>query len=172
MPEIAQKDFDRSEPLFSSHSTYLVKKVDRMLAKYNILSLREDARTCCSADLVMLERSFLQHERAQLAKLKQEVNENPTVLKHYIPPTSENQEVLSFLRGECEPSGDELDNSRLRSESEDSQICSNSYVYNSNYVKTFSEKPSALYEPVECEVVSFDHQQDSLLQEAVDSILY
>ncbi|XP_018667100.2 uncharacterized protein LOC100184664 [Ciona intestinalis] len=173
MPEIMPEEFDKSEPLFSSHSTYLVNKMDKMLAKYNMLSLREDARSSCSANLVMLERSFLQHERAEFAKLKQAVLDDPSQLLSYIPRTPDNREVLSLLRGDQDTTAESSENSQLYSDSEASRSQRNSYEYGdtSDYMESYCTKPHDMYEAVECEVVTFDDQQDTLLQEAVDSIL-
>ncbi|CAK8678194.1 unnamed protein product [Clavelina lepadiformis] len=179
MPEIDQKAFEESEPIFDKVSERLSTKMCSMFAKYHTLCLKETTRDCCSADEVMLERTFLHHERSQLIEMKQKIKADPTALQSYISLDLKNQskELLSCLYDQVITQNKKTRNESLLAPENRkiSQHSTDSFDYNSpnSFSSTKSNGGNSMptYESVEYEVMTMEPENDVLLQEAVESIL-
>nr|XP_040055830.1 BRD4-interacting chromatin-remodeling complex-associated protein isoform X2 [Gasterosteus aculeatus aculeatus] len=72
----AQRDFDLVDQQFDTVSGFLLKRTKDMVNKYRQLLVRE-AQESPSAEMVMLERLFLQAERCALAEDRRRVRRDP-----------------------------------------------------------------------------------------------
>ncbi|TKS87153.1 BRD4-interacting chromatin-remodeling complex-associated protein [Collichthys lucidus] len=72
-----QDDFDLVDQEFDSVSGFLLKRTKDMVNKYRQLLVKETQQESPSAEMVMLERLFLQAERCALAKDRRRVRRDP-----------------------------------------------------------------------------------------------
>ncbi|CAJ1074709.1 BRD4-interacting chromatin-remodeling complex-associated protein [Xyrichtys novacula] len=72
-----QDDFDLVDQEFDSVSGFLLKRTKDMVNKYRQLLVREAQQESPSAEMVMLERLFLQAERSALAEDRRRVRRDP-----------------------------------------------------------------------------------------------
>ncbi|XP_074548197.1 BRD4-interacting chromatin-remodeling complex-associated protein isoform X2 [Halichoeres trimaculatus] len=72
-----QEDFDLVDQEFDSVSGFLLKRTKDMVNKYRQLLVRETQQESPSAEMVMLERLFLQAERSALAEDRRRVRRDP-----------------------------------------------------------------------------------------------
>ncbi|XP_041669143.1 BRD4-interacting chromatin-remodeling complex-associated protein [Cheilinus undulatus] len=72
-----QDDFDLVDQEFDSVSGFLLKRTKDMVNKYRQLLVREAQQDSPSAEMVMLERLFLQAERSSLAEDRRRVRRDP-----------------------------------------------------------------------------------------------
>lgn len=85
IPNIEQEAFTESEKLFDQMSDRIMERTRAMVNKYHLLCLRDSTRDSCSADMVMIERMFLQKEKAKFAEDKSRLRENPSLITEYYP---------------------------------------------------------------------------------------
>nr|CAB3225525.1 GLTSCR1-like protein [Phallusia mammillata] len=141
--EVKHKDFVESEPLFEVISDKLTSKVNAMFSKYHHLACRETTRNECSADVVMLQRSFLQSERAAVVEIKQRITKNPSAIREFISKGQKDSAVTTYFSAE---EAKKIDRMESTQDTNQSKVNTNDHS------------------PVEVE-------KDVLLQEAVLSIL-
>ncbi|KAM5132835.1 BRD4-interacting chromatin-remodeling complex-associated protein isoform 2-T2 [Callospermophilus lateralis] len=70
-------DYHRVDEEFETVSTQLLKRTQAMLNKYRLLLLEESRRVSPSAEMVMIDRMFIQEEKTTLALDKQLAKEKP-----------------------------------------------------------------------------------------------
>ncbi|XP_013364999.1 PREDICTED: glioma tumor suppressor candidate region gene 1 protein, partial [Chinchilla lanigera] len=70
-------DYHRVDEEFETVSTQLLKRTHAMLNKYRLLLLEESRRVSPSAEMVMIDRMFIQEEKTTLALDKQLAKEKP-----------------------------------------------------------------------------------------------
>nr|XP_023399818.1 BRD4-interacting chromatin-remodeling complex-associated protein [Loxodonta africana] len=71
------KDYHKVDEEFETVSTQLLKRTQAMLNKYRLLLLEESRRVSPSAEMVMIDRMFIQEEKTTLALDKQLAKEKP-----------------------------------------------------------------------------------------------
>lgn len=79
-----QDDVEKAEGLFSTVSTQLVKRSQKMMEKHRQLLFDESMREHPSAEMVMLYRVFLTNERAALAEERKKAKEDPQEFLNFI----------------------------------------------------------------------------------------
>uniref|UniRef100_A0A674I8L3 BRD4 interacting chromatin remodeling complex associated protein n=1 Tax=Terrapene triunguis TaxID=2587831 RepID=A0A674I8L3_9SAUR len=70
-------DYRKVDEEFETVSTQLLKRTQAMLNKYRLLLLEESRRVSPSAEMVMIDRMFIQEEKTMLALDKQLAKEKP-----------------------------------------------------------------------------------------------
>ncbi|XP_037675409.1 BRD4-interacting chromatin-remodeling complex-associated protein isoform X2 [Choloepus didactylus] len=70
-------DYHKVDEEFETVSTQLLKRTQAMLNKYRLLLLEESRRVSPSAEMVMIDRMFIQEEKTTLALDKQLAKEKP-----------------------------------------------------------------------------------------------
>ncbi|XP_034802555.2 BRD4-interacting chromatin-remodeling complex-associated protein isoform X1 [Pan paniscus] len=70
-------DYHKVDEEFEAVSTQLLKRTQAMLNKYRLLLLEESRRVSPSAEMVMIDRMFIQEEKTTLALDKQLAKEKP-----------------------------------------------------------------------------------------------
>ncbi|XP_060032523.1 LOW QUALITY PROTEIN: BRD4-interacting chromatin-remodeling complex-associated protein [Erinaceus europaeus] len=70
-------DYHKVDEEFETVSTHLLKRTQAMLNKYRLLLLEESRRVSPSAEMVMIDRMFIQEEKTTLALDKQLAKEKP-----------------------------------------------------------------------------------------------
>ncbi|XP_058562722.1 BRD4-interacting chromatin-remodeling complex-associated protein isoform X2 [Neofelis nebulosa] len=70
-------DYHKVDEEFQTVSTQLLKRTQAMLNKYRLLLLEESRRVSPSAEMVMIDRMFIQEEKTTLALDKQLAKEKP-----------------------------------------------------------------------------------------------
>ncbi|KAJ6663715.1 hypothetical protein lerEdw1_009794 [Lerista edwardsae] len=93
----------RKDEEFEMVSTQLLKRTQAMLNKYRLLLLEESRRVSPSAEMVMIDRMFIQEEKTTLALDKQLAKEKPD---EYVSSSSRSQSfaAASLAQGSA-PSG-------------------------------------------------------------------
>ncbi|NXG62335.1 BICRA protein, partial [Hemiprocne comata] len=71
------QDYRKVDEEFEAVSTQLLKRTQAMLNKYRLLLLEESRRVSPSAEMVMIDRMFIQEEKTMLALDKQLAKEKP-----------------------------------------------------------------------------------------------
>ncbi|XP_075392992.1 BRD4-interacting chromatin-remodeling complex-associated protein [Tenrec ecaudatus] len=71
------RDYHKVDEEFETVSTQLLKRTQAMLNKYRLLLLEESRRVSPSAEMVMIDRMFIQEEKTTLALDKQLAKEKP-----------------------------------------------------------------------------------------------
>ncbi|XP_061452313.1 BRD4-interacting chromatin-remodeling complex-associated protein isoform X2 [Rhineura floridana] len=84
----------RKDEEFEMVSTQLLKRTQAMLNKYRLLLLEESRRVSPSAEMVMIDRMFIQEEKTTLALDKQLAKEKPD---EYVSSSSRSQSFASSL---------------------------------------------------------------------------
>uniref|UniRef100_A0A8D0L3W4 BRD4 interacting chromatin remodeling complex associated protein n=1 Tax=Sphenodon punctatus TaxID=8508 RepID=A0A8D0L3W4_SPHPU len=84
----------RKDEEFEMVSTQLLKRTQAMLNKYRLLLLEESRRVSPSAEMVMIDRMFIQEEKTTLALDKQLAKEKPD---EYVSSSSRSQRLASSL---------------------------------------------------------------------------
>ncbi|XP_077192612.1 BRD4-interacting chromatin-remodeling complex-associated protein isoform X7 [Paroedura picta] len=87
-------DYRRVDEEFEMVSTQLLKRTQAMLNKYRLLLLEESRRVSPSAEMVMIDRMFIQEEKTTLALDKQLAKEKPD---EYVSSSSRSQSFASSL---------------------------------------------------------------------------
>ncbi|XP_034293974.1 BRD4-interacting chromatin-remodeling complex-associated protein [Pantherophis guttatus] len=82
----------RKDEEFEMVSTQLLKRTQAMLNKYRLLLLEESRRVSPSAEMVMIDRMFIQEEKTTLALDKQLAKEKPD---EYVSSSSRSQSFAS-----------------------------------------------------------------------------
>ncbi|XP_032083563.1 BRD4-interacting chromatin-remodeling complex-associated protein isoform X3 [Thamnophis elegans] len=82
----------RKDEEFEMVSTQLLKRTQTMLNKYRLLLLEESRRVSPSAEMVMIDRMFIQEEKTTLALDKQLAKEKPD---EYVSSSSRSQSFAS-----------------------------------------------------------------------------
>uniref|UniRef100_A0A8C3TEV5 BRD4 interacting chromatin remodeling complex associated protein n=1 Tax=Chelydra serpentina TaxID=8475 RepID=A0A8C3TEV5_CHESE len=72
-------DYRKVDEEFETVSTQLLKRTQAMLNKYRLLLLEESRRVSPSAEMVMIDRMFIQEEKTMLALDKQLAKEKPAL---------------------------------------------------------------------------------------------
>lgn len=83
-PSPTPEDIEKADGLFSSVSTQLVKRSQRMMEKHRQLLFDESVREHPSAEMVMLYRVFLTNERTALAEEKKKAKDDPQEFLNFI----------------------------------------------------------------------------------------
>uniref|UniRef100_A0A8D0BJM6 BRD4 interacting chromatin remodeling complex associated protein n=1 Tax=Salvator merianae TaxID=96440 RepID=A0A8D0BJM6_SALMN len=89
-------DYRKVDEEFEMVSTQLLKRTQAMLNKYRLLLLEESRRVSPSAEMVMIDRMFIQEEKTTLALDKQLAKEKPD---EYVSSSSRSQSFASFTQG-------------------------------------------------------------------------
>uniref|UniRef100_H3A9A7 GLTSCR protein conserved domain-containing protein n=1 Tax=Latimeria chalumnae TaxID=7897 RepID=H3A9A7_LATCH len=107
------EDFRKVDEEFEVVSTQLLKRTQAMLNKYRLLLLEEARRSSPSAEMVMIDRVFVQEEKAALTEDRKLVRRNPgefrkvgrviSVLFHNPPPPPPNQPPSSIFSHNSSP---------------------------------------------------------------------
>ncbi|XP_040437264.1 LOW QUALITY PROTEIN: BRD4-interacting chromatin-remodeling complex-associated protein [Falco naumanni] len=71
------RDYQKVDEEFEAVSTQLLRRTQAMLNKYRLLLLEESRRVSPSAEMVMIDRMFIQEEKTTLALDKQLAKEKP-----------------------------------------------------------------------------------------------
>ncbi|XP_042717023.2 BRD4-interacting chromatin-remodeling complex-associated protein isoform X3 [Chrysemys picta bellii] len=87
-------DYRKVDEEFETVSTQLLKRTQAMLNKYRLLLLEESRRVSPSAEMVMIDRMFIQEEKTMLALDKQLAKEKPD---EYVSSSSRSQSLTSSL---------------------------------------------------------------------------
>uniref|UniRef100_A0A663F8W9 BRD4 interacting chromatin remodeling complex associated protein n=1 Tax=Aquila chrysaetos chrysaetos TaxID=223781 RepID=A0A663F8W9_AQUCH len=82
------QDYRKVDEEFEVVSTQLLKRTQAMLNKYRLLLLEESRRVSPSAEMVMIDRMFIQEEKTMLALDKQLAKEKPASLPRQPWPPS------------------------------------------------------------------------------------
>ncbi|XP_015274459.1 PREDICTED: glioma tumor suppressor candidate region gene 1 protein [Gekko japonicus] len=88
----------RKDEEFEMVSAQLLKRTQAMLNKYRLLLLEESRRISPSAEMVMIDRMFIQEEKTTLALDKQLAKEKPD---EYVSSSSRSQSFASSLAQGC-----------------------------------------------------------------------
>ncbi|NXL68774.1 BICRA protein, partial [Chordeiles acutipennis] len=88
------QDYRKVDEEFEVVSTQLLKRTQAMLNKYRLLLLEESRRVSPSAEMVMIDRMFIQEEKTMLALDKQLAKEKPD---EYVSSSSRSQNLSSSL---------------------------------------------------------------------------
>nr|XP_016853225.1 PREDICTED: glioma tumor suppressor candidate region gene 1 protein isoform X4 [Anolis carolinensis] len=91
----------RKDEEFEMVSTQLLRRTQAMLNKYRLLLLEESRRVSPSAEMVMIDRMFIQEEKTTLALDKQLAKEKPD---EYVSSSSRSQSFASSLAQGSVPS--------------------------------------------------------------------
>ncbi|XP_054043618.1 LOW QUALITY PROTEIN: BRD4-interacting chromatin-remodeling complex-associated protein [Rissa tridactyla] len=86
------QDYRKVDEEFEAVSTQLLKRTQAMLNKYRLLLLEESRRVSPSAEMVMIDRMFIQEEKTMLALDKQLAKEKPD---EYVSSSSRSQNLCS-----------------------------------------------------------------------------
>ncbi|NXK15047.1 BICRA protein, partial [Herpetotheres cachinnans] len=86
------QDYRKVDEEFEAVSTQLLKRTQAMLNKYRLLLLEESRRVSPSAEMVMIDRMFIQEEKTMLALDKQLAKEKPD---EYVSSSSRSQSLSS-----------------------------------------------------------------------------
>ncbi|XP_052635372.1 BRD4-interacting chromatin-remodeling complex-associated protein isoform X5 [Harpia harpyja] len=86
------QDYRKVDEEFEVVSTQLLKRTQAMLNKYRLLLLEESRRVSPSAEMVMIDRMFIQEEKTMLALNKQLAKEKPD---EYVSSSSRSQSLSS-----------------------------------------------------------------------------
>ncbi|NXW25388.1 BICRA protein, partial [Circaetus pectoralis] len=86
------QDYKKVDEEFEVVSTQLLKRTQAMLNKYRLLLLEESRRVSPSAEMVMIDRMFIQEEKTMLALDKQLAKEKPD---EYVSSSSRSQGLSS-----------------------------------------------------------------------------
>ncbi|XP_069631153.1 BRD4-interacting chromatin-remodeling complex-associated protein isoform X6 [Haliaeetus albicilla] len=86
------QDYRKVDEEFEVVSTQLLKRTQAMLNKYRLLLLEESRRVSPSAEMVMIDRMFIQEEKTMLALNKQLAKEKPD---EYVSLSSRSQSLSS-----------------------------------------------------------------------------
>lgn len=97
-PSPTLADVQKADNLYSSVSSQLVKRSQKMMEKYRQLLFDESMREHPSAEMVMLYRVFLTNERAALAEEKKLAKENPTELLNAIKKGNNFEETSNSIQ--------------------------------------------------------------------------
>ncbi|XP_040511059.1 BRD4-interacting chromatin-remodeling complex-associated protein isoform X1 [Gallus gallus] len=84
------QDYRKVDEEFEVVSTQLLKRTQAMLNKYRLLLLEESRRVSPSAEMVMIDRMFIQEEKTMLALDKQLAKEKPD---EYVSSSSRSQSL-------------------------------------------------------------------------------
>ncbi|XP_030073945.1 BRD4-interacting chromatin-remodeling complex-associated protein isoform X2 [Microcaecilia unicolor] len=87
-------DYRKVDEEFEVVSTQLLKRTQAMLNKYRLLLLEESRRVSPSAEMVMIDRMFIQEEKTALSLDKQLAKEKPD---EYVSSTSRSQSFTTSL---------------------------------------------------------------------------
>ncbi|XP_053122927.1 BRD4-interacting chromatin-remodeling complex-associated protein isoform X2 [Hemicordylus capensis] len=101
----------RKDEEFEMVSTQLLKRTQAMLNKYRLLLLEESRRVSPSAEMVMIDRMFIQEEKTTLALDKQLAKEKPD---EYVSSSSRSQSFASSLAQGSVPSSVSLTSENLK----------------------------------------------------------
>nr|XP_034972804.1 BRD4-interacting chromatin-remodeling complex-associated protein isoform X4 [Zootoca vivipara]XP_034972805.1 BRD4-interacting chromatin-remodeling complex-associated protein isoform X4 [Zootoca vivipara] len=96
---------------FEMVSTQLLKRTQAMLNKYRLLLLEESRRVSPSAEMVMIDRMFIQEEKTTLSLDKQLAKEKPD---EYVSSSSRSQSFASSLAQSALPSNAALASENLK----------------------------------------------------------
>ncbi|XP_062454181.1 BRD4-interacting chromatin-remodeling complex-associated protein [Rhea pennata] len=88
------QDYKKVDEEFEMVSTQLLKRTQAMLNKYRLLLLEESRRVSPSAEMVMIDRMFIQEEKTMLALDKQLAKEKPD---EYVSSSSRSQSLSSSV---------------------------------------------------------------------------
>ncbi|XP_054664122.1 BRD4-interacting chromatin-remodeling complex-associated protein isoform X2 [Grus americana] len=88
------QDYRKVDEEFEVVSTQLLKRTQAMLNKYRLLLLEESRRVSPSAEMVMIDRMFIQEEKTMLALDKQLAKEKPD---EYVSSSSRSQSLSSSV---------------------------------------------------------------------------
>ncbi|XP_070621116.1 BRD4-interacting chromatin-remodeling complex-associated protein isoform X3 [Erythrolamprus reginae] len=102
----------RKDEEFEMVSTQLLKRTQAMLNKYRLLLLEESRRVSPSAEMVMIDRMFIQEEKTTLALDKQLAKEKPD---EYVSSSSRSQSFASSAAQGSLPSHVPLTSENLKS---------------------------------------------------------
>ncbi|XP_062818852.1 BRD4-interacting chromatin-remodeling complex-associated protein isoform X5 [Anolis carolinensis] len=94
-------DYRKVDEEFEMVSTQLLRRTQAMLNKYRLLLLEESRRVSPSAEMVMIDRMFIQEEKTTLALDKQLAKEKPD---EYVSSSSRSQSFASSLAQGSVPS--------------------------------------------------------------------
>nr|XP_056703510.1 BRD4-interacting chromatin-remodeling complex-associated protein [Euleptes europaea] len=103
-------DYRKVDEEFEMVSTQLLKRTQAMLNKYRLLLLEESRRVSPSAEMVMIDRMFIQEEKTTLSLDKQLAKEKPD---EYVSSSSRSQSFASLAQG-CVPSSVALASENLK----------------------------------------------------------
>ncbi|XP_062996849.1 BRD4-interacting chromatin-remodeling complex-associated protein [Elgaria multicarinata webbii] len=101
----------RKDEEFEMVSTQLLKRTQAMLNKYRLLLLEESRRVSPSAEMVMIDRMFIQEEKTTLTLDKQLAKEKPD---EYVSSSSRSQSFASSLAQGSLPSSAALASENLK----------------------------------------------------------
>ncbi|XP_071979894.1 BRD4-interacting chromatin-remodeling complex-associated protein isoform X2 [Engystomops pustulosus] len=87
----AEHDLKKVDDEFETVSTQLLKRTQAMLNKYRLLLLEESKRVSPSAEMVMIDRMFIQEEKVALSTDRQLAKERPD---EYVSSSSRSQTVV------------------------------------------------------------------------------
>ncbi|XP_075692346.1 BRD4-interacting chromatin-remodeling complex-associated protein isoform X2 [Rhinoderma darwinii] len=87
----AEHDLRKVDDEFETVSTQLLKRTQAMLNKYRLLLLDESRRVSPSAEMVMIDRMFIQEEKVALSMDRQLAKERPD---EYVSSSSRSQSVI------------------------------------------------------------------------------
>ncbi|NXI69730.1 BICRA protein, partial [Anseranas semipalmata] len=96
------QDYKKVDEEFEVVSTQLLKRTQAMLNKYRLLLLEESRRVSPSAEMVMIDRMFIQEEKTMLALDKQLAKEKPD---EYVSSSSRSQSLSSSSAALASASG-------------------------------------------------------------------
>ncbi|KAM6288795.1 BRD4-interacting chromatin-remodeling complex-associated protein [Aegotheles albertisi] len=94
------QDYRKVDEEFEAVSTQLLKRTQAMLNKYRLLLLEESRRVSPSAEMVMIDRMFIQEEKTMLALDKQLAKEKPD---EYVSSSSRSQSLSSSSSSSAAP---------------------------------------------------------------------
>uniref|UniRef100_A0A663F943 BRD4 interacting chromatin remodeling complex associated protein n=1 Tax=Aquila chrysaetos chrysaetos TaxID=223781 RepID=A0A663F943_AQUCH len=94
------QDYRKVDEEFEVVSTQLLKRTQAMLNKYRLLLLEESRRVSPSAEMVMIDRMFIQEEKTMLALDKQLAKEKPGG-RRIIPIVSFHDHANALTRSFC-----------------------------------------------------------------------
>nr|XP_039247710.1 BRD4-interacting chromatin-remodeling complex-associated protein-like [Styela clava] len=202
IPNVKEEHFEESEKIFDKIADRIVARTRAMVNKYHLLSLRDSTRDSCSAEMVMIERMFLQKEKAKLAEDKAKLKENPSLIKEYFPRRSSEEanttdiddnldtgtagtspqnclQLDTYLKNETDSSGFDQEVSSSphfyktvpESSASDSECRSNFNNRLISYESTSSPGDSKRIRVDVSDAGSQSSSEETLLLEAVDSIL-
>ncbi|XP_040179211.1 BRD4-interacting chromatin-remodeling complex-associated protein isoform X2 [Rana temporaria] len=87
-------DLNKVDDEFETVSTQLLKRTQAMLNKYRLLLLEESRRVSPSAEMVMIDRMFIQEEKVAMSQDRQLAKERPD---EYVSSSSRSQTVPSSM---------------------------------------------------------------------------
>uniref|UniRef100_A0A8C4JS00 BRD4 interacting chromatin remodeling complex associated protein n=1 Tax=Dromaius novaehollandiae TaxID=8790 RepID=A0A8C4JS00_DRONO len=110
------QDYRKVDEEFEVVSTQLLKRTQAMLNKYRLLLLEESRRVSPSAEMVMIDRMFIQEEKTMLALDKQLAKEKPD---EYVSSSSRSQSLSSAAAPASAPAEDEFYRGMIKPEPPD-----------------------------------------------------